>query len=91
MLTFLKYVYIFISPLAFQKAKNTLNYKLILIWFLTLVENGEFKIETTTKLPISFSALCCLATAAFSGRPNVSVCDMNGFHVGLGVGYNSYT
>lgn len=90
MLTFLKYVYILIT-LAFQKANNSLNYKLILIWFLTLVENGELKIETTTKLPIGVSALCCLATAAFSGRPDVSVCDMNDFHIGLGVGYNSYT
>ncbi|WP_304986038.1 outer membrane protein [Coxiella-like endosymbiont] len=39
---------------------------------------------------INISALCCLATAAFAGRPYVPVCDMNGFHVGLGFWYNSY-
>lgn len=32
-----------IPPLAFQKAKNNLNYKLILIWFLTLVETENSK------------------------------------------------
>lgn len=58
---------------------------------LTLVENGEFDMETTTKLAIGVSALCCLATAAFAGGPDVPTPDMSGFHIGLGGGYNSYT
>lgn len=47
--------------------------------------------ETTTKLAIGVSALCCLATAAFAGGPEVPMIDMNGINVGLGFGYKSYT
>lgn len=47
--------------------------------------------ETTTKLAIGVSALCCLASAAFAGGPDIPMIDMNGFHIGLGFGYKSYT
>ncbi len=46
--------------------------------------------ETTKKLAISVSALCCLATAAFAGGPEAPMIDMNGIHIGLGFGYKSY-
>ncbi|MBW5803042.1 hypothetical protein FIV31_07180 [Coxiella endosymbiont of Ornithodoros amblus] len=47
--------------------------------------------ETTTKLAIGVSALCSLAGAAFGGGPNIPMINMNGFHIGLGFGYKSYT
>lgn len=45
---------------------------------------------TTTKVSIGLSALCCLATAAFAGGPEMPMVDMNGFNIGLGAGYKTY-
>ncbi len=46
--------------------------------------------ETTTKLALGVSALCCLVTTAFAGGPEMPMIDMNGINLGVGGAYNSY-
>src|SRR3990172_10872665 len=45
--------------------------------------------ETTTKLAVVLSTLCCF-NIAFAGGPEVPMLDMNGFHMGVGGAYKGY-